>query len=169
MRTLNLKLAPPNVRGDFAVLLDGKEAKFKKTKTSCLECDYVTENSSVDIEIHRIPDVGGFWWFITQLFFFLISIFGIFDTHAKESCMQIQYKGRIDLRETNSVRISFKVPKENTPAVQLQSDLFLSESENLYVLDKALKKKIKWLKVSKILLFFACVGIAIGIVLKLFL
>lgn len=162
MKTVNLKLTGRANFGDPLVYVDGKQATFKKNKFGNLVHEFETDKATAKVEVYRALDVGGFFWFITQLFFFLISIFGIFDIHRKEKFIVVRYNSVIELKDKNDITIKLNTLKENGKPVEIEGDASVVEIENSCEVDTKAKKKVKWLRLTKALL---AVGIIVGAIL----
>lgn len=161
MRELEIKLTGTQILGETIVNIDDKPAKFKKNGFGNLVYKYQTENDKVNIKVFRMLDVGGALWFITQLFFFIISIFGIFDIHHKERCIVIDFETEVDLKKENKLTLQVNTPQENAKAINIQTDLTSQEISNKFLLDAKAKKTLKGLKVAKILLTLVIIVTAI--------
>ncbi len=161
MRELEIKLTGQQNSGETIIKVDDKPVNFVKNEFGNLVCRYQTENDKVNIKVYRMLDVGGFVWFITQLFFFLISIFGIFDIHRKERCLVIDYESEFDLKEENKLTLRLEYPQDNLKAIDVETDLNKREISNKYYLDATAEKTLKGLKITKILLTLAIIVTAI--------
>lgn len=165
MRELEIKLTGIQNLNETVVNIDDKPVNVKKNEFGSLICKYQTENDKVNIKIYRMLDVGGFVWFITQLFFFVISIFGIFDVHHKEKCMIVDFEADVDLKEENKITLKFNAPQENAQAINIETDLLSNEVSNKYYLDKKAKKTLKILKITKILLALAIIATVVAVLM----
>ncbi len=161
MRELEIKLMGGQSLGEKIVSIDNKPVKVEKNGFSNLVCKYQTENDKVNIKVYRMLDVGGILWFITQLFFFIISIFGIFDVHRKEKCFVIDFEIEVDLREENKLTLQLNTPKKDAQAINIQTDLAFKEVSNKYCLDDKAKKTLIGLKITKIFLTLAIIAASI--------
>ncbi len=157
MRELEIKLTGVQNLGETIISIDDKPVNVKKNEFGNLVCKYQTENDRVNIKVYRILDIGGVLWFITQLFFFIISIFGIFDVHYKERCMVVDFEAEVDLKEENKLTLQFNTPQENAQAINIQTDLTSREVSNKYYLDAEAKKTLKGLRIAKIILALAII------------
>lgn len=157
MKTLNLKLTGSQNLGDALVFVDDKPAQFKRNEFKDLTCSVETDSDKVNLKIYKALDVGGIWWFLTQLFFFLISIFGILDIYSKNRYLSLQYEGEVELKEDNNITLSCNLPRENAKVFDIETDLQVTENENKFYIDQQAKKKFKILLISKILLAIAIV------------
>lgn len=161
MKELNIKISGESYLHNAYISIDGKPVKFKRNQFKNFEYRHQTEQDKVKIQICKYADIGGFFWFITQLFFFVISIFGIFDTHAKNKGLCLDYVLDVDLRdEANNLTIRCNPPRENQKAIEIETGLQIEEQNNNYLIAKNAKKKFKTLKISKIICAIAIVVIA---------
>lgn len=165
MRDLEIRLSGPQSFGETNVSIDGQLVKFKKNEFGNVVCKYQTENEKVNIKVFRMLDVGGIVWFITQLFFFVVSIFGIFDVHRKERCIAVDFEAEVDLKEENKLALQFNSPKEEGKAINVQTDLTSKEISNKYYFDSKAKKTLKVLKFTKLFLALAIIAIAITVLM----
>ncbi len=157
MNEVAVKLTGQQALDGVMVQIDNQPIAFKKNKFGSLVGKYRTSNNKIKIRVFRFIDVGGFAWFITQLFFFLISIFGIFDIHQREKCLIIDYEAEVDLKADNQLTLQLNFPKEDGNAINTQTDLFCREISNKYYLDSQAKRVLGRLKVAKIFLALAIV------------
>lgn len=164
MKTVNLKFTGMGYVDNPIVYVDEKPIKLVKNQFNNLTSRVDTENDKVNIKIYKALDVGGFLWFITQIFFFLISIFGIFDVRQKNRYLTLEYQGEIILGETNDITLRCNPPKDNAKAFEIEGDLQTAEAENKYYIDKNAKKRLKLLLITKIILALAIVATAIALI-----
>lgn len=161
MKTLNIKLNGTQYLNNAIVYVDNKQVKFKQNEFKNLVSKVETDSDKVTIKVYKALDVGGVVWFITQLFFFLISIFGIFDVYTKNRYLALCFECDVNLKDENNITLSCKKPVNNEKAFEVETDLIVSELENKFYIDEAAKKKLKWLLISKIILAVAIVATVI--------
>lgn len=162
-RTLNLKLSGFGGVGQYSVTADGEQLKFKKNKFGNYECKRPVESDSVKIEVYKYSDTGGVWWFLTQILFFIISVFGIFDVHGKKKFICINFATTIDLStvpDGGEVNVTLRrnPPKDGTRAIEVESGAKATVSPNAYFVDAKAKRLNKILIVSKILTAVAVIA-----------
>ncbi len=165
MKQLEIKLTGQQNLGDTFISIDDKPAKFKRNEFGNVVCKYQTENDKVNIKVYRMLDVGGIGWFITQLFFFIISIFGLLDIHRKEKCMIVDFESNVELKEQSKITLRLNTPQENGKAIDIETDLNAQEVSNKYYLDTQAMKTLKVLRLTKIIL---AIAIIVTIVVVLF-
>lgn len=157
MNKLNLKLTGSVNLGQTQVLANGTPLVFKKNEFRNITSVYETAESKVKIEVVRFLDVGGFVWFITQLFFFVISIFGLLDIHAKPVCVASNFEIEVDLKQDCNLTLKFGSPKDGAKVAEIEADCEVNEIANAFVIDEGVKKKFKALKIAKIFLALAII------------
>lgn len=157
MNTFNLKLTGSYL-GNAIVLVDGKPIQLKKNKFANLAASCQTEKQSVILEIYRALDVGGALWFLAQLFFFVISVFGLFDVRNRRKHVGLVYRAEICLQQESSMILRCNLPVACAKAFEIDTELTVREESNLFFVDARAKKTFKILLVSKIVLAVAIVG-----------
>ncbi len=165
MKEVNLKLTGNEILGETQILIDGHVVHLQRNAFHNLEGSYQTEKGVVKIEVARLLDIGGPWWFITQLFFFIISIFGILDIHRKERCLVIDFMMEVSLEDSNHITLRANALKDDTKTFDIETELSFCEITNRYYLDNKAKKKLKWLLLTKILLALLTITIALVILI----
>lgn len=162
MRDFRLTLSGWKSQGDVLVKIDDFPAQLKTDGAGNLTCTHQTEKGFVNVKVYRLIDVGGPLWFLVQLFFFIIGIFGLFGTHRREKCLAIDFETDVELREVNYLTIKFNVATDGGRAAEMMTDLRVRELSNCYFTDAKAKKTYKILKIVKLLLSLAIVAAAIA-------
>lgn len=150
MKKIEIKLTGLYDTFNPVVTIDNQVMRVKKNKFGNMICVFETEKNTVKIKVNTFLDIGGIAWFFIQIFFFLISIFGLFDLHRKEKCRIVDFEMDVDLKEENKIKLQFNPQKENNRAIHIQTDLVSREVINTYDLDTLAKKKLRCLKWVKI-------------------
>lgn len=145
------------------VKVDGKQMKFKKNEFGSFESQVQTDKDKVQIEIYRYLEINSRLWWLTQIFFFIISIFGILDPLKEKNCVVIDYKSELDLTnvESASVDLAINTAKNDGKAIELKSEAPCVEQTNEFYVDNKAKKRVKIMKFVKLFVFLACVAIVI--------
>lgn len=148
---------------DLNVEIDGKIVKLKKNSSSGLyEGTFSTEKDTVDMKVYRYLELNSPLWFLTAIFYFLVSIFGIFDSRKEKSCIVLDCHFEIKLdKDITNLELWTNPLKTQGRAFELSKECDVKEIKNEYYFDAKAKKKIKWLRLVKFILF---VGIVIGLV-----
>lgn len=165
MNELNIKLTGEKNLGNATILIDGAPITLKQNEFKNLTCNYQTEKDKVKVEVIKYLDVGGVWWFITQLFFFIISVFGILDVYHKNRCYYVEFAIEVDLKQNGDLTLRCNAPKNEAKAIDVETDLIIEEKANRYMIDEKAKKTFKNLLISKIFLAVAILVVVIVILI----
>lgn len=165
MKILNLKLQG-GIEINPIIAIDGKLIQYKRNKYKTALIKYETEKDYVDVEISNILEIKGpYWWFV-QMFFYIISLFGILNPRLEKFCYLVNYKSRIYLTNNeNDVIIKFNLFKENSRAIEIKTQCNVEENVNEYLLDLEAKKRKKILKISHILSWITLIATIIIILI----
>lgn len=159
MKHLKLQMVGESNVNFPVVTIDGEPVKFEKEKSSGrLVYDFQSKKDSVKIELFRCIDAGGFFWFLTQLFFFLISVFGLFDLHRRERSLITHFAMEANLEDDSEITLKCRAPRVNTEAATIKANCETKMLYNEYVIDQKTKKLFKALTLTKVFLALAIVG-----------
>lgn len=165
MRTLNLKLQG-GIELNPIIELNGETITYKRNKYKNVSINYETEKDYVDIEIKNILEIKGPCWWLVQMLFYIISLFGILNPRLEKNCYYVSYKARIKLNEnSNNITLKFNIFKDKSKAIEVMSENEIEESLNEYSLDLEAKKRKKILKISHIITWILLITIAIIIII----
>lgn len=140
------------------IFLDGKYFKPKKVKNQHPVIEYETENNTVELTLKKYSHLSTRLWVLQEIFFFIISIFGILDKKFGNYFYKEHCKIIINVSTETKTTIRFNPPLAGKPVVSFKGDCEITEVENIYELDKELKRKNKILKFIKFLIFIAFVA-----------
>ena len=139
------------------VLVDNKKIKGKYQGK-----DYVysfeTTEQAMNVKILTVSQVQSKLWYVMSIFYFIISVFGIFDVRPSRKCKTLKFDCGFELQENSTVVLGFNNFAENIPAVTINTNCEFQPIENKYFIDQASKKKIKtagWLKFGTFLILLA--------------
>lgn len=164
MKTLNLKLLGGTELNPI-VKIDGKVVQYKRNKYKTAEIVYQTEKDVVDVEIGNVLEIKGPCWWLIQMFFFVISLFGILNPKLEKFCYLINFKAKINIGEnSNEVMLKFNLLKDKTRAIEISSPNIIEESVNEYLIDLETKKRKKILKISRILSWILLISVVLLII-----
>ena len=110
MKELEIKLTGTQSLDYAVVLVDDQPLKFKRNDFGNYVCRYQTDQEQINLQVARTIDVGGVYWLLAQIFFFIISLFGLFDTHHKENCLAIDFSTEVDLQDDNQLTLQAETP-----------------------------------------------------------
>lgn len=165
MKELSLKLTgAANIKP--IINIDGNNVKFKKNKFDSFETKFSTDKDRVEISIYKFLEINGKLWFLMSMIFFIISLFGILDVRYERSCIVLDCKFVINLKEKSDIVITFNSLKDKGKAVEIKTDCDFEEISNNYYVDLKAKKRLKILLAVKILLWIALLATIIGILIS---
>lgn len=166
MKAINLTINGSHSSDNLLVYIDGEKASLQRNKHQNLCCSHQTEKDKVKIQVYKLLDVGGFWWFLTQIFFFLISIFGIFDIHARKQYISYEHDFEVDLTQDCNIVLRSGSNQINSKAFAIQSNCPAYEISNRVFANQKAKKIYKALRITKVLLALAVVATIILVFFK---
>lgn len=162
MNSLNLTLTK-KLKPYTDVYIDDEIVKPKKHK-KLYKAEYITEKSSVELVIKSYSRFQTRWWFFIEMFFFLISIFGVFDQRFGKYCYTTHCKVNLKLQNETNVKLRIVAPRSEGPVVKVETDCEFEEVENIYHIDQKAKKRQKLLRVFKVLTFIAIVAAVVVVI-----
>ena len=151
MKELNLEIRSASDMCP-SVLVDGKLVKTKKNKFGTRSCTVKTEKDNVDVVLIRNLEINGKLWFFMNIFYFIISLFGIFDPGYDKKCVVMDCKFNLEVKEKTKAVIVINGVVNNGKAVTIQSDAGVVEDKNIYFVDNKAKKKRKVAKWTRFVL-----------------
>lgn len=164
MNTVNLKITGTQHLSDVVVSINDQPVKLKLNQFDNLVGTVQVEQPSAKIKIYKMLDVGGIGWFITQLFFFVISVFGLLDVRMRNRDLGVLYESEFQLNGDTEMTLRANLPRNQAPAFTVESDATVIEHSNLYTVDAKAKRTLKLLRWAKVLLALAIIGVVIAVV-----
>lgn len=162
MKALTLKIKGVGKRFRPTVEVDGKVVRLKKNQFGNFEARVNVDKDKFDIRISRFLEINSRLWFLKAIFYFLISIFGIFDSRKEKSSVALDCHFSIDMSSRDGGMVELKLNSLRTQgrACEITSDCAVIENKNEYFVDLRTKKRIKLLRWVKFLIF---VGSMVGL------
>ncbi|MBQ7351667.1 MAG: hypothetical protein IJW59_02220 [Clostridia bacterium] len=160
MKSINFKLNK-KLRPYTEIYLDGKLVKPQKKSKKEYIISHSTEKDVCQLEIVSFSRFNSKLWFLMEIFYFLISIFGIFDQRFEKFCYTTHCKVNFKLREENNVLLRVVQPRNNCEAVKVETDIEYQAVENICLIDQKAKKKQKFLKFAKIAVVVIIVAVLV--------
>jgi len=154
MSTLNITLKN-NIPQNARLFIDGKEYTPVREKNATLSVTAEVGNSAEVKIINPFEGQLPFGkWFLRTVFYWLISVFGIFDflTDVNKHCDVIEYLGTFNTESDLSLTIKFNRFKENGRVLEvIEGAEPQTESANGYSTDKVAKKRKVWYNVARVI------------------
>jgi hypothetical protein len=148
------------------ILIDDKEVKLKKNEFGSFEHTLQTEKDSVNIKVKTFLEVNSKWWLLVNLFFFIISVFGIFDYRLPKDCKVMNFETNVKLSdEQNEVNIALANVLPGKPCAEVNTKCETNEILNICTVDERAKKRLKTLKIIKLVSWLAIIAVSIVLVI----
>lgn len=147
MNKLKIKIKAP--LKNLCVEIDGKVIEPKQNDYSNYYYDIETEKSSVNVVITRLLELETKLWWLWQMLYFVVSLFGILDLKQDKKQLKVFYNAEIELNGENFV--DFTINRSGDKAVNiLNTNAEIKETENKLEKSKTAIKRKKIIKYSKI-------------------
>ena len=144
--TLKVRGAPKN----SLIFLDDKLIKTKKDSFGNKMFKGQTSKNEVSLKIYKVQELTLKNWWLYEILYFILSIFGLFDYRAKTGFYDVTYEANITLKENSELEMSFDRKSENAFQIK-QTNIELNEKENKKEQNLKAKKRFKWTIVCKVL------------------
>ncbi len=162
MKEVNLILRGMDAK-NAVIFVDDKAVKTKRNNFGGQTATVQTENNSVHVRVESVLELQNPMWLLTNIFFFLISIFGLLDVRPSKTLTVVEYDATITLVDgENNIALTLDLNK--APKVLAESACQIEEHQNKLEIDETLKKRKRILKISKIFTFIISVIIILTIV-----
>lgn len=162
MKEVNLILRGMDAK-NAVIFVDDKAVKTKRNNFGGQTATVQTENNSVRVRVESVLELQNPMWLLTNIFFFLISIFGLLDVRPSKTLTVVEYDATITLVDgENNIALTLDLNK--APKVLAESACQIEEHQNKLEIDETLKKRKRILKISKIFTFIISVIIILTIV-----
>lgn len=166
MKTLNLKLQGGNSLKPI-IQIDGKQIDYTRNKNQSITLTHKCESDSVNISITNAIELNGPCWWLMQMVFFVISIFGILNPKLVKVYYFVDYQASIRLdNDVNDVVLRFNTFSVKGRAVEpLNNDNnVVEEVKNEYGIDTKAKKRRKVMVFSYVMTWIIVIlAIIIGV------
>lgn len=165
MRVLNLTVKRVPKKMFCVFRIDGNEILWTSTKENRLFYSWETEQSEIRLEIFSFHEMSRPKWFWYAFFFFIISVFGIFNRRYEKTGKSVKYEAVIPLSEDiTDLNLTFHTFKDEEPAIKttVNKEEF-TPKENIYYIDSQCQKRVKKFKTFEILWWVMLVILAVVI------
>lgn len=149
------------------VLIDDKKVEPTKNEFGNSIYHVQTEKESVNIKIYSYSELSSKLWYLMNILFFFISVFGIFDSRPNKSGLSLKAEYNVKLKESNNnISLKYNFPLQaGKEAISFKEDLEAEKIENTYYIDEVEVKRFKRTKTIRWLTFLGVIVLAIGIVI----
>ena len=151
MHTLQLKLKQQAAFRPI-VRVNGKNVKLKKNEFGHYMANIQVEQPEAEISVYTVPNELTYkHWFWMSMLFFIVSVFGIFDSwKIKSNDYSLSYKGKINVLETSKLELVMEKPTPNGKALTAKEGAFEDNESNVYTFHKEVKKRKRILIATKV-------------------
>lgn len=148
------------------VLVNGENVNFVKNKKAKIYyAEYFTEDNQVTISFDTYNPLNKWHWWLLGTFFFIISIFGIFDWHVSSKYIYM-YQSIITLNEGDNF-VNLIPQRGKDKVVNVETSCAYDEIVNKKDRPKRIKTRSALLTLTKVLLIVSVfvVGVILAIML----
>ena len=145
-----------------AITVDGKDCAVKRNQYGNKTVTVDSNSDYAEIRIFNVIAESSPLWVLYSLFFFFISVFGIFDVRENRKCFVIDVTIKVRLYGDTDFDVAYLPLNDGAKAVEIACDGDYSVENNVYSIDETAKKRRKIMLLVKIALWIA---LAVGIVL----
>lgn len=160
MNNLNFKIVG-NSRMDPVCVIDGNNITLTKNKFGNLEGSFQTEKDEVQVTMFSYLELGGKFWWLMSILFFIISIFGLFNPPYDKKCLKIDYNATIKLKDNSDIVFKINNQKHADKAILVESVCEVVEGKNNLVVDKVVKRRLRIISLCKLLAWIGVIILAI--------
>lgn len=162
MRNLQLTLRGAEAK-HVTVFADDKVVKTKRNDFGYQAATIQSENSTIHLRVETILELQNPMWFLWNILFFIISIFGLFDVRTNKGCTVVTYDATIPLSDGEN-KLDLAIDPSKNTTILAQTTCQIDEHQNTLGIDPVLRKRKKILTISKIITFFITVGVILTII-----
>lgn len=164
----NIKIKISRSYGNLPeIVIDGKVRQAKKNKyEGGYDVIHQTDKDKLEIGLYKYQEINGRLWFLVYLFYFIISVFGIFDLPFGRKIISLECKFIIDvssLGDNSTIDIVMISNGKEGKVAQLATKCEYEEVVNQCFIDAKAKRRIKIYRIFKVLFWVS--AIITGIVL----
>lgn len=148
------------------VEVNGKIVDLKKNKHGNYDGIAFVDNDTANVKVYRHLELNSKLWWLKSIFYFIISIFGIFDSMKEKSCIVIDCNIQVDMSNTENATLNLfsYLPKDQSTAFKINSNCTINTISNSYILDKRAKKRKRLLSAIKVLIFICTIVCAVFLI-----
>ena len=162
MSVLNIKVRSLK-KYAVQVLVDGRPVKGKADKTGNIVYTYHTDNAETKVEIFNVNELASPLWWLWSIFYFFISVFGIFDPGYGNNYFDVRCNFLVDTTRDADLQVKIGVSDNGTRHNVWQCDTSATPIDNEFSKNELLQKRIKSNKILKVFLWILTIAIVVAI------
>lgn len=162
MSVLNIKVRSLK-KYAVQVLVDGRRVKGKSDKTGNMVYTYHTDNAETKVEIFNVNELSSPLWWLWSIFYFFISVFGIFDSGYGNNFFDVRCNFSVDTTSDANLQVKIGVSDNGARHNVWQCDTCATPIANEFSKNELLQKRIKSNKILKVFLWILTIAIVVAI------
>ena len=166
MAKLEVNLYASNEAVKLATVND-KPLKITSVTNGVGCCKMEIADNKAELAIYKTHHYSSKLWFLTNLIYFIISVFGIFDVRHDKNCPVIDCRYILYLDEETKVNLKPFSFTDGGKVAEITSSSPVKEISNIQYFDKVAQKKHKIMKGVKIALtVLSVIGVILALIIK---
>ena len=147
--------------------INGKPLKITSVTNGVGCCKMEIADNKAELAIYKTHHYSSKFWFLTNLLYFIISVFGIFDVKQDKNCPVIDCRYILYLEEETKIGLKPFTFTDGGKVAEVTSTAPVKEISNIQYFDKVAQKKHKIMKGVKIALtVLSVIGVILALIIK---
>lgn len=134
-----------------SLTINGKRVKLTKNKNNTRTC--LVEAEHAEIVVYKTHNYFGKRWFWWNLFYYLISVFGLLDFNRNKRCLVVDFRFNLNLTKETKVVISIQNFENGGKFAEIECEEQVDIINNVQYFDVEGQKRHKKMKPAKIGIF----------------
>ena len=158
MKILNLKMAK-SFKQNLSVFVDGKPIQINSgNKPTKIE----TQNNFVTLRILKLNTFNGKHWFLLNIFYYLISIFGLLNRTYDKKFYVFDCEYKINLQQDiTDFEVMYDFGKDCDRKILVKTTSEYQKNREICYVDQLAKKRNKKMRFAKIAILVIAVAIIV--------
>ena len=140
-----------------SVYVDGKAVCCKKNAYGNYTLSCETDKNRVNVSVYKFLEINGRFWFLFSFLFYLLGIFGIFDTSYDKKCLSVECSFDALVSGENSAAVRYVSQGAGAASIGVEATCPVVQLANACFVDERAKKRLKIMRTVKLLFFFAAI------------
>ncbi|MGN0796898.1 MAG: hypothetical protein ACI4M5_01695 [Christensenellales bacterium] len=145
------------------VSVNGRSLKGKSDKTGNMIYTYHADEDKTKVEIFNVNELASPTWWLWSIFYFFISVFGIFDSGYGNNYFDVRCSFVVDTTRDANLQVKIGISDNGTRRNVWQCDTCVTPIDNEFSKNERLQRRIKSNKILKVFLWIVTIAIAVAI------
>lgn len=145
------------------VSVDGRRVKGKSDKTGNMIYTYHTDEDRAKVEIFNVNELSSSLWWLWSIFYFFISVFGIFDPGYGNNFFDVRCNFSVDTTRDANLQVKIGTSDNGIRCNVWQCDTCATPIDNEFSKNERLQRRIKSNKILKVFLWIVTIAIVVTI------